>query len=75
MGACVVSAGLFLPHQSLWNDEATQLCGVGLDPVEVTRWLAGWSHHNFGIPSDRMPPVSYWRSRPGRRCSDSANWQ
>ena len=60
MGACVVSAGLFLPHQSLWYDEATQLYGVGLDPVEVTRWLAGWSHHNFGIPSDRMPPVSYW---------------
>ncbi len=60
MGACVVSAGLFLPHQSLWNDEATQLCGVGLDPVEVTRWLAGWSLHDFGIPSDRMPPVSYW---------------
>ena len=32
MEACVVSAGLFLPHQSLWYDEATQLYGVGARP-------------------------------------------
>jgi 4-amino-4-deoxy-L-arabinose transferase-like glycosyltransferase len=56
----VVAAALFLPHQSLWNDEATQLCGLTLAPVEVTRWLAGWSPHDFGVPDDRMPPLSYW---------------
>jgi hypothetical protein len=61
--ACVILSivldTLFLPHQSLWNDEATQLDGLTLDPVEVTRWLAGRVDHDFGVPDDRMPPLSY----------------
>jgi hypothetical protein len=51
---------LFLPHQSLWNDEATQMSGLSLDPVEVTKWLAGRVDYDFGVPDDRMPPLSYW---------------
>ena len=56
----VVASGAFLPHQSLWNDEATQLSGLQLNPVEVTRWLADDVDYDFGVPDDRMPPVSYW---------------
>lgn len=62
--ACVVigtvADALFLPHQSLWNDEATQLSGLSLRPVEVTKWLAGRVDYDFGVPDDRMPPLSYW---------------
>jgi hypothetical protein len=54
------SAAAFLPHQSLWNDEATQLSGLTLGPVEVVPWLAGRTQHDFGVPDDRMPPGSYW---------------
>ncbi len=36
------------------------MAGLGLDPIEVTRWLAGTSQHDFGVANDRMPPVSYW---------------
>lgn len=65
IGAACVAAGvavdaMFLPHQSLWNDEATQMAGLSLDPVEVTRWLADRVDHDFGVPDDRMPPLSYW---------------
>jgi len=27
------------------NDEATQLSGLTLGPVEQVRWLAGWERH------------------------------
>ncbi len=56
----IVADALFLPHQSLWNDEATQLDGLTLSPIEVTRWLAGRVDYDFGVPDDRMPPLSYW---------------
>ncbi|MEI8195479.1 MAG: glycosyltransferase family 39 protein, partial [Phycisphaerae bacterium] len=51
----------FAQRQTLWLDETTQLSGIPLGPVEVTRWLAG-APHDFGCPTapDRMPPVSYW---------------
>jgi hypothetical protein len=56
----VVGAALFLPHQSIWIDESTQLSGLTLSPLEVVRWLDGAHHHDFGVPGDRMPPLSYW---------------
>jgi hypothetical protein len=58
--ACAAAASLYLPHAGLWNDEATQLAGLALGPVEQARWLADWSQHDFGVPDDRMPPLSYW---------------
>jgi hypothetical protein len=36
-----VLASSFLPQQSLWVDETTQLRGMTLDPVELVRWLCG----------------------------------
>jgi hypothetical protein len=61
---CVVvsltASALFLPHQSFWNDEATQMAGLSLSPAEQVRWLAGRVHYSFGVPEDRMPPLSYW---------------
>ena len=56
----VIAAALFLPHQSLWVDEATQLSGLTLSPSELVRWLADGRRHDFGVPADWMPPLSYW---------------
>lgn len=53
------SAG-FLPQQSLWVDETTQLSGLSLSPAELTGWLAGKDPGRFGVPSDRTPPLSYY---------------
>jgi Dolichyl-phosphate-mannose-protein mannosyltransferase len=50
----------FASNQQLWTDETTQLSGLRLDPVEVVRWLAGVDRQRFGVPGDRMPPLSYW---------------
>ena len=62
--ACVLLAimvpAFFMPHQSLWVDETTQLSGLTLGPSEVTAWLAGTDPHRFGVPPDRSPPMSYW---------------
>src|SRR4051794_10429387 len=62
LGAAVtlVAAALFLPHQTLWIDETTQLSGLTLSPVEVVRWLMHPATHDFGVPGDRMPFLSYW---------------
>ncbi len=51
----IVADALFLPHQSLWNDEATQLDGLTLSPIEVTRWLAGRVDYDFGVPMTGCP--------------------
>ena len=56
----VIAAALFLPHQSLWIDETTQMDGLTLSPIELVRWLADGHRHDFGVPGDRMPPLSYW---------------
>ena len=56
----VTGAAFFLPHQSLWVDETTQLSGLTLSPVEQVQWLAGEDPQRFGVPGDRMPPLSYW---------------
>jgi uncharacterized membrane protein len=53
-------AAVFLPHQSLWVDETTQMSGLRLGPIQVVRWLTGADEHDFGVPNDRMPPLSYW---------------
>jgi hypothetical protein len=58
--ASVVSAALFLPRQSIWTDETTQLGGLTLSPGELVRWLIDGRTHDFGVPADRMPPLSYW---------------
>jgi hypothetical protein len=58
--ALVVGASLFLPRQSLWLDEATQMSGLSLDPVRVVRWLLGTERFDFGQFRDRTPPLSYW---------------
>jgi len=51
----------FAKHQEIWGDEATQLSGLSLGPVEVVAWLAGERPERFGgIPPDRMPPLGYW---------------
>src|SRR3954453_7610835 len=60
LAAGMMAASLFLPHEGLWIDEAAQLSGLSLGPVEVVNWLTGRSHHDFGVPDDRMPPLSYW---------------
>lgn len=59
-GLAALAAALFLPHQSIWIDETTQLTGLSLGPVEALRWLTGSELGDSGVPSDRMPPLSYW---------------
>ncbi len=49
----------FLLQQSIWTDETTQMSGLTLGPIEVVYWLLG-KGNDFGVPIDRMPPVSYW---------------
>lgn len=59
----VLSAAMFLPQQTLWVDETTQMSGLTLNPIEVVSWLNSGkdaSEYGFGVPPDRMPPFSYW---------------
>ena len=56
---CVTASALFLPHQSIWLDEATQLSGLTLDPFNQVRWLSGRIQNPLGVCEDRMPPLSY----------------
>ena len=56
----VAASGLYLPHQSLWGDETTQLGGISLGPVRVVPWLAGRAKYDLNTIEDRMPPLSYW---------------
>ena len=49
----------FASVQNLWLDETTQLSGILLSPFDQILWLAGKLHPHFGVPDDRMPPVSY----------------
>ena len=50
----------FSYQQTIWVDETTQLSGIRLGPVEIVRWLTNPASHDFGVPGDRMPPLSYW---------------
>jgi hypothetical protein len=65
--AAIVSTGCFLicavhfaSAQCIWLDEATQLAGLSLGPIEVLRWLTGKVESQMGVMTDRMPPMSYW---------------
>ena len=58
--ALVVFSALFIPQQSLWSDEVTQMAGLTLAPVEVAKWLAGKDWFRFGVMGDGHPPLSYW---------------
>lgn len=49
----------FACAQDIWTDETTQLSGITLGPWEMLRWLLGVDADRFGLPWDRMPPVSY----------------
>ena len=67
LGVCLLATALanaaFALQQTLWLDETTQLSGLSLGPIDVTRWLMGADMQaRFGCPTapDRMPPVSYW---------------
>ena len=59
-GMAALAAARFLPHQTLWIDEVTQMAGLGLGPIGVVRWLLHPTLTDLGVPSDRMPPLSYW---------------
>jgi hypothetical protein len=50
---------VFARVQDIWLDESTQLSGITLNLWEMIRWLAGADPERFGVPGDRMPPVSY----------------
>ncbi|MFT3731225.1 MAG: hypothetical protein QM780_07350 [Hyphomicrobium sp.] len=49
----------FLKLQNIWIDESTQLSGMTLPPHELLAWLSGVDLGRFGVPGDRMPPISY----------------
>jgi len=54
--ACAVH---FAMAQNLWIDESTQLSGATLPIGRLFAWLTGMREPSFGVPADRMPPISY----------------
>gem|GEM_PF-2346125 len=55
-----LEAYMFARVQDVWMDESTQLTGAGLALTDLFRWLAGdHSLDPYGLPGDRMPPLSY----------------
>jgi 4-amino-4-deoxy-L-arabinose transferase-like glycosyltransferase len=59
VAAFVATALRFAGVQTIWLDETTQLSGITLPPLAVIDWLAGNDALRFGVPGDRMPPLSY----------------
>ena len=55
----VGSAVYFGSLQNIWVDETTQLSGASLSPGRLIAWLTGRVDPHFGVPPDRMPPISY----------------
>ena len=49
----------FAKTQDIWIDETTQLSGITLKFGEMLLWLSGYDVDRFGVPGDRMPPISY----------------
>jgi hypothetical protein len=49
----------FARAQDIWIDESTQLSGVTLRFWDMLKWLMGQDVARFGVPGDRMPPISY----------------
>jgi len=64
-----VGAIVFAQAQNVWVDESTQLSGMTLTPGPLMGWLAGTLTMPFGVPSDRMPPLSYLLDMPAWRLS------
>lgn len=54
--ACAVQYAI---AQNLWIDESTQLSGATLSVGRLIAWLTGTREPAFGVPMDRMPPISY----------------
>ena len=55
-----VAGGLFYARlQNVWIDETTQLSGATLPLGRMLAWLSGAPEPSFGVPPDRMPPISY----------------
>jgi len=67
----IFSAGaiIFARAQNVWVDESTQLSGMTLTPGPLMGWLAGTLTMPFGVPPDRMPPLSYLLDMPVWRLS------
>lgn len=62
VGCCLlfVACGVhFALVQNLWIDESTQLSGATLSVGRLFTWLTGVREPSFGVPPDRMPPISY----------------
>jgi len=49
----------FASLQNIWIDETTQMSGIDLLPKDILVWLMGKNPGRFGVPGDRMPPISY----------------
>jgi len=49
----------FAKAQNIWVDETTQLSGITLTFGDMLKWLGGHDVTQFGVPGDRMPPLSY----------------
>jgi hypothetical protein len=49
----------FALAQNVWIDESTQLSGATLGVGRLISWLTGLREPAFGVPADRMPPISY----------------
>jgi 4-amino-4-deoxy-L-arabinose transferase-like glycosyltransferase len=62
-----IAAILYARVQNIWVDETTQLSGSTLTPGPLLAWLAGDLQLPFGVPPDRMPPVSYFIDMIGWR--------
>ena len=62
LGCCLlflVCAIRFAMVQNMWIDESTQLSGATLPLGRMFSWLTGTREPSFGVPPDRMPPISY----------------
>jgi hypothetical protein len=49
----------FARIQDVWIDESTQLSGITAKLWDMLHWLSGKDLDRFGVPGDRMPPISY----------------
>ena len=64
-----IGAIVFARAQNVWVDESTQLSGMTLTPGPLMGWLSGTLTMPFGVPADRMPPLSYLLDMPVWRLS------